>query len=118
MTSLVFYFQVHQPFRIKPYTFFEVGKDPFYEDDILNRQIFNRVSNLCYLPSNHLIKSLINKYGEAVKFTFSISGLAIEQMKNYRPDVLTSFQKLVATERVFLSIMVKLSSCLCQYFPK
>ncbi|MFQ3575231.1 MAG: glycoside hydrolase family 57 protein [Cytophagales bacterium] len=102
MTSIVFYFQVHQPFRIKPFTFFDIGHDPFYEDDYLNKQIFNKISNKCYLPANHLFERLIKHFGNQVKLTYSISGMALEQMKQYRPDVLTSFQNLVSSGNVEL----------------
>lgn len=51
---------------------------------------------------NALLLDLIKKYNGAFKVTFSISGTFLEQMVAYAPDVLESFQKLVATGHVEL----------------
>jgi alpha-amylase len=94
MRSVTLCFQVHQPFRIKPYTFFDIGKNHAYEDDGLNQMVIDRVSDTCYLPTNKILLQLIKKYPESFRIAFSISGTTIEQFKKYRPDVLESFQAL------------------------
>ena len=33
MTDIVFYFQVHQPYRLRRYTFFDIGRGHEYWDD-------------------------------------------------------------------------------------
>lgn len=104
MVSLCFYFQVHQPFRIKPYKIFDIGNDSEYFDDTLNDEIMRKVARKCYLPMNQLLLDLIEKYDGNFKIAFSISGVAIEQMEKYAPDVLESFKKLAQTGCVeFLS---------------
>lgn len=104
MPSICFYFQVHQPFRLKPYDCFKIGFDQVYEDETLNREILDRVSEKCYLPANQLLLELIERHGGRFKISYSLSGVAIEQFEKYRPDVLRSFQKLAATGCVeFLS---------------
>jgi len=91
MPSVCFYFQVHQPFRLKRYSFFNIGNDHSYEDDNLNKEILNKVSEKCYLPANKLMLSLIKKHKGKFRIAFSISGVAIDQFEKYRPDVLESF---------------------------
>jgi alpha-amylase len=104
MPSVCFYFQVHQPFRLKPYDVFKIGYDHVYEDEAKNREILDRVATKCYLPANQTMLELIDKHQGAFKIAYSISGVAIEQMENYRPDVLHSFQALAQTGCVeFLS---------------
>ena len=98
--SICFYFQVHQPYRLRTYRFFEIGKKHYYYDDYNNRMVMRRVAEKCYLPMNELLMRQINKLGDKFKVAFSFSGIAIEQMEQYAPDVLESFQKLVATGRV------------------
>ncbi len=95
--ALCFYFQVHQPLRLKEYTFFEIGKDHLYEDDKVNSEIFKRVAQKCYLPSNDLIKQLINEYNGKFKVSYSISGVFLEQCERFMPEVLASFQELAKT---------------------
>ena len=102
MPELALYFQAHQPNRLKPYTFFDIGRDPFYEDDELNRDVLHRVSDNCYIPANRLFTELAETHGEDFKLTYSLSGVFLEQLKHHRPDVLASFQDLVATGRVEL----------------
>lgn len=104
MTAICIYFQAHQPNRLKPYTFFELGSDHFYEDDVLNAEVLNKVSEKCYLPANAMMLDLIKKHGKKFKFALSLSGVFLEQLENHRPDVLESFKKLAKTGCVeFLS---------------
>lgn len=102
MKTICFYFQVHQPFRLKPYRFFDIGEDHHYWDDFSNKSIMRKVAQKCYLPMNALLLELIQQHKGAFKVSFSISGTFLEQMEMYAPDVLESFQKLVATGHVEL----------------
>jgi alpha-amylase len=97
MPSICFYFQVHQPFRLKPYDCFQIGHDHHYEDESKNREILDRVSAKCYLLANQTLLRLIEKHRGNFKISYSISGTAIEQMEKYRPDVLDSFKSLSNT---------------------
>ena len=104
MPSICFYFQVHQPFRLKPYDCFKIGYDHSYEDENKNREILGRVATKCYLPANETLLKLIEKNKGKFRIAYSISGTALEQMEKYRPDVLRSFQALANTGCVeFLS---------------
>lgn len=100
MKKVCFYFQVHQPFRLKKYRFFNMGKDHFYFDDFLNRTILERIAETSYLPMNALLSSLISEFGDKVKVAFSISGTAIDQFEMFAPEVLDSFQQLARTGNV------------------
>lgn len=104
MPSVCFYFQVHQPFRLKHYDFFSIGTDAVYEDLEKNRFILDRVAGKCYLPANAMLLDLIQKHDGHFKIAYSLSGTLIEQFEKYRPDVLQSFKELAATGCVeFLS---------------
>jgi alpha-amylase len=100
MKSLCLYFQIHQPFRLRTYRFFDIGADHYYYDDYQNKHIVRRIANNCYLPANEIMLSLIKEYGAAFKVSFSISGTAIEQFQKYTPDVIDSFKKLAKTGNV------------------
>ena len=97
MKTVCFYFQVHQPWRLKTYRFFQMGNDHNYLDDFTNRAIMQKVARECYLPMNALLLSLIQEHKGAFKVSFSITGSAIEQFKAYAPEVLESFKKLAET---------------------
>ncbi len=102
--ALVLYLHVHQPFRIKHYTVFDIGVDHnyfnSYEDNLTNNiQILNKVAEKSYLPTNNLLLKLLNKHPE-FKLSLSISGTVLEQMESFTPHVLNSFKELVSTGRV------------------
>jgi len=97
MASICFYFQVHQPYRLRRYQIFDIGKNNNYFDEQKNFQILKKVADKCYLPTNRLMHSLIEKYDGKFKISYSISGVAIEQFQEYCPEVLESFMDLVDT---------------------
>lgn len=97
MRAICFYFQVHQPFRLRRYRFFDIGNNHYYFDDFANRNIMRKVAEKCYLPTNQLMYDLIQEYGTRFKIAYSISGTALDQFELYAPDVLESFQRLVNT---------------------
>jgi len=100
MKSICFYFQVHQPFRLRKYRFFDIGKEHNYYDDYQNEYIVKRVADKCYLPMNNLLLDLINEYGTQFKVSFSLSGTVLDQFEMYAPEVLDSFKKLADTGNV------------------
>ena len=100
MRTICLYFQVHQPYRLKRYRFFDIGHDHYYYDDYTNESILRKVADNCYLPANDVINELINTYPGKFKVAFSISGMALDQFEMYAPDVLESFQKLAGTGAV------------------
>ncbi len=97
MPAVCFYFQVHQPYRLKQYSFFNIGNDHNYLDERLNKEILNKVADKCYLPANKLMLELIKKFNKQFRISYSISGIALEQFEKYRPDVLESFIDLART---------------------
>jgi alpha-amylase len=97
MPAVCFYFQVHQPYRLKQYSFFNIGNDHNYSDERLNKEILNKVADKCYIPANKLMLELIKKFNKQFRISYSISGIALEQFEKYRPDVLESFIELART---------------------
>lgn len=98
MISVCFYFQVHQPFRLrKDYGFFQIGGDHHYEDEKNNHDIMHKVANKCYLPTNKLMLELIDRYEGKFRISYSISGVCLEQFEKYYPEVLYTFQDLART---------------------
>ena len=97
MPSVSFCFRVHQPGRLKQYQFENIGVLHNYDDAEANAEAINTVADECYLPANEIILSQIEKSDRRFKVAFSISGTVLELLQQYRPDVITSFKKLLAT---------------------
>ncbi len=98
--NICLYFQVHQPYRLAAYRFFDIGDHDRYFDEYANRFILQQVAEKCYLPANEVLMELIERYGDDFKVAFSISGMALEQFKAFEPKVIESFQKLANTGSV------------------
>ena len=102
MASVCFYFQVHQPFRLRRYSVFDT--DRHYFDEFKNAEICRKVAQRCYLPANQLLLENIRVHEGRFRIAYSISGVAIEQFQQFAPEVMESFQALNATGCVeFLS---------------
>ena len=96
-TDICWYFQVHQPWRLRPYRFLEVGKNQNYFDEVKNAQILRKVADKCYLPMNNLLFDLITEFKGEFKVSFSITSTVLEQMEAYAPEVIGSFKRLFDT---------------------
>ena len=106
MPSVCLYFQVHQPMRVKKYRIFDIGNDHDYfndstQSDLNNKKTLRKVAEKCYLPTNKILFKLLKKYPQ-LKISYSFSGIFLEQLNNFLPDVLRSFRQLVKTGRVEL----------------
>ena len=95
MASICFYFQVHQPSRLRHYTVFDKGDH--YFDDYKNASICRKVAHKCYLPANRLLLDTINRYDGKFKIAYSITGVLLEQLQKYSPEVLSTFDALAQT---------------------
>ncbi len=100
MKGICLFFEVHQPLRLKRYRFFDIGNDHHYYDDFTNEYFIRKVAGKCYLPANRLMLELINKYKGKFKVSFSLTGVFLDQLVTYAPDVLDSFRKLAETGHV------------------
>lgn len=71
---ITFNFEVHQPHRLNK----EINQNgntlwEKYVDTKLNKEVFNKVANKCYIPTNELILELIDEYD--FKVNYSITGV-------------------------------------------
>jgi alpha-amylase len=95
MASVVFYFQVHQPFRLRRYTIFD--SEPSYFDEYRNEEICHKVANKCYLPANKVMLDLIREHEGRFRISYSLTGTVIEQFQRWMPEVMDSFHRLAET---------------------
>jgi alpha-amylase len=95
MPSVCFYFQVHQPMRLRHYTVFD--NDDRYFDEAKNAAICKKVANKCYLPANRLLLKLIQQHKGRFRIAYSLTGVLLEQIERYSPEVLSTFHALAQT---------------------
>jgi len=73
-----------------------------YFNQTLNKNIFEKVANKCYLPTNNLLLKLIDQYKGEFKVSFSLTGTFVEYCQQYMPSLIESFQQLFSTGSVDL----------------
>ncbi|HUT80877.1 MAG TPA: glycoside hydrolase family 57 protein [Candidatus Bathyarchaeia archaeon] len=111
MPSIIFYFQVHQPYRLnenfRRNRFLKRSElnnlENLYFAGDLNKDVMQRVAKKCYLPANKTWLAAIDEYKKSkrkVKIAFSITGTLLEQAERYQPDVIDSFKQLAETNCV------------------
>lgn len=100
MPTICLCYVVHEPYRLRRYTVFDIGQNSIYEDDDKNCDAMLYTARVCYLPMNDLLMRLFRRYGKDFKVSFCISGTALDQFEQYAPEVLESFQALAETGNV------------------
>ena len=96
-TSVVRYFQVHQPFRLRHFTILDIGAGGGWFDDAENERIARRVAERCYRPTTAILLEQIERCEGRFRCAFSVSGTALDQMERWAPEALESFVKLART---------------------
>jgi len=103
--GITLYLHVHQPLRVRDYTVFDTALDHNYFNDPdplsdrNNEKVFRKVADKSYRPMNALLEKLLADH-EDFKLSLSITGTFLEQAEKWAPDVIASFQRLVATGKV------------------
>jgi alpha-amylase len=103
--AIVLYLHVHQPYRVRQYTVFDIAKNHDYFDDAThealtnNEFIIHKVATKSYLPTNQRLLKLLQDH-PAFRVSLSITGTIIDQLERWAPDVLQSFKALTDTGRV------------------
>jgi alpha-amylase len=102
--AIALYLHVHQPFRIREYTIFDIANrhdyfDADYDNRTNNERIMHKVAEKSYLPTNQRLLKLLQDHPE-FRLSMSITGTVIEQLERWAPDVLQSFKALTDTGRV------------------
>lgn len=97
MKTICLLFEIHQPFRLKKYRFYDIGADHYYYDDYANEEILRRNATQSYIPAAKMLLEMINASDKKFKVALSISGVAMEQFERYCPEFLDCVRELVAT---------------------
>ncbi|MDE5912960.1 MAG: alpha-amylase, partial [Muribaculaceae bacterium] len=100
MKAINFCFQIHQPFRLKRYRFFDIGNDHYYYDDFADDDILTRIAERSYIPAAETLLRMINDTKGRFRCAIAISGDALEQCEQYVPQFIDLLKKLADTGKV------------------
>ncbi len=100
MKNICFYFQIHEPIRLKRYRFFEIGQDHYYYDDFQTDERIDHLVEKSYLNANRVIAEMIRSSNGKFRCSFVISGVTLELFEQFAPQVIDSFKELAQTGSV------------------
>ena len=100
MKNICFYFQIHEPVRLKRYRFFEIGQDHYYYDDFQTDERIDHLVEKSYLNANRVIAEMIRSSNGKFRCSFVISGVTLELFEQFAPQVIDSFKELAQTGSV------------------
>ena len=100
MKNICFCFQMHAPYRLKRYRFFEIGHDHYYYDDMATEEHVNWLVQTSYLPLCQTLKDMINLSKGKFHCAISVSGTMIEMFEQFNPEMIDILKELAATKCV------------------
>ena len=97
MPKVCFYFLLHQPYRLTNFAVTDLSdpKHEYFCQDCYdqNREVFQKVAQKSYRPMLSLLLDLVQTHPE-FKFSFSCSGVFLEQARRWGPEVLDLLTRL------------------------
>ena len=97
MKNICFCFQMHAPYALKRYRFFEIGQDHYYYDDMQTEDRVASLIHTSYMPLCKTIAEMIRLSKGRFHCAFSVSGIMLEMFEQYDPEMIDVLKDLAAT---------------------
>ena len=97
MASICLYFKIHESTRLSLNSPVKGLTANQFENIEENEFILNRLADECYLQANEILLNQIIAQKGDFKINLSISGVMLDLLRDYRPDVIESFKVLLDT---------------------
>ena len=97
MKTICLYFEIHQITHLRRYRFFDIGADHYYYDDYENERLIRDIAQRSYMPALNVLHEMIVHNDKAFRVSFSLSGVGMEQLEIYAPEVLEKLQAMAET---------------------
>ena len=97
MKTICFYFEIHQIRQLKRYRFFDIGSDHYYYDDYANESAITEIAEKSYIPALTTLLEMVKENGGAFKVAFSVSGVGLEMLELYAPQVIELLHEINKT---------------------
>ena len=97
MKTICLYFEIHQIVHLRRYRFFDIGTDHYYYDDYANEASITDIAQRSYIPALQALLQMIRESDGYFKVAFSLSGVGLEQLELYAPQVIDLLRELSKT---------------------
>ena len=100
MKNICFCFQMHAPYTLKRYRFFEIGQDHYYYDDMQTEDHVVSLIQNSYMPLCKTLAEMIRLSKGRFHCALSVSGIMLEMFEQYDPEMIDMLKELAATSCV------------------
>ena len=97
MKNICFCFQMHAPYKMKRYRFFEIGQDHYYYDDMQTEEHLDHIVKASYIPLCNTIKEMIRLSKGRFHCALSITGVVLEMFQQFAPEMIDLLKELAET---------------------
>ena len=97
MKNICLCFQMHAPYKMKRYRFFEIGQDHYYYDDMQTEEYVEWLVNTSYMPLCKTLAEMIRLSKGKFHCALSISGIMLELFQQYAPEMIDILKELSNT---------------------
>lgn len=97
MKNICLCFQMHAPYKMKRYRFFEIGQDHYYYDDMQTEEHVEWLVNTSYMPLCKTLAEMIRLSKGKFHCALSISGIMLELFQQYAPEMIDILKELSDT---------------------
>jgi hypothetical protein len=107
------HFKLHHPHLLKSYSVNQIDADHYYFDDEQTKKSVNEFVENSLIPLNEFLSKKLST--RKLKIKLSISGVAIELLKDLRADALESLRELASNKNASIVRTPYFNSC-SEYF--
>ncbi len=100
MKNICFCFQMHAPYRLKRYRFFDIGQDHYYYDDMQTEEHIQWLVNTSYMPLCATLRDMIKLSKGKFHCAIAISGVTLEMFEQFTPEMIDILKELASTKCV------------------
>ena len=97
MKNICFCFQMHAPYTLKRYRFFEIGQDHYYYDDMQTGDNVASLINTSYMPLCKTLAEMIRLSKGRFHCALSVSGIMLEMFEQFAPEMIDMLKELATT---------------------
>jgi len=100
--ALSLFFEVHQPYALEPFTFFDIGTQAPFISQRLSQELLQQQASAYQSVAQALLQSL-DTYPD-LHLSLSFSGTTLAQWQNHAPQLIEPYTTLARHERVQLAM--------------
>ncbi|MBR6016998.1 MAG: glycoside hydrolase family 57 protein [Paludibacteraceae bacterium] len=115
MKNICFCFQMHAPYRLKRYRFFDIGQDHYYYDDMQTEDHLQWLVNTSYMPLCATLRDMIKLSKGKFHCALAISGSTLEMFEQFAPEMIDILKELADTKCVEFLASPYSYSIACEY---